>query len=100
MPFVRANDGETEVYLTGVDHVTTAHDAARALWESIHKQAKYLGGSASLRTPQDGEWGFLVRWDGGPVQWADAYVVSEGASAPGFTATSENGVEVRFVDLD
>ncbi len=60
-----------------------------------------FGGSALLRTPDDGEWGFLVRWELGPKDWAAAYVVSEGADAPGFTATSDgDGLEVRFVDLD
>lgn len=93
-------DGTQDVHLTTVDQFTNSHDAAHALWASVHEQTKVHGGKALLRTPNDGEWGYLVRWEHGPVQWADAYVVSEGADAPGFTSSAEGGVEVRFVDLD
>lgn len=98
---VRNEDGSEEIYLSRVDQFTTSYHAAHHLWQSVHEKAKMFGGSALLRTPDDGEWGFLVRWEHGPKDWATAYVVSEGADAPGFTASSDgDGLEVRFVDLD
>lgn len=97
---VRNHDGSEEIFLSSVDQFTTAHDAAMELWASVHEAAKKHGGKALLRTPDDGEWGYLVRWEHGPNQWADAYVVSQESDAPGFTASAENGIEVRFVDLD
>ena len=100
MPMVRANDGHNEIYLTPVDQFTNAHDAAHELWQSAFEAAKMVGGAPLLRTPENGEWGFLVIWEKGPDQWADAYVVDDGADAPGFTATAEEGNKVRFVDLD
>lgn len=93
--------GMPEVYLFSTDQFTTAYDAAHHLWASVHSAAKKFGGAALLRTPEDGEWGFLVRWEHGPDGWADAYVRGEGADAPGFTASSDgDGLEVRFIDLD
>ena len=98
---VRNHDGETEISLSRVDQFTSSHNAAYHLWQSVHEAAKKFGGAAMLRTPSDGEWGYLVRWDNGPKDWATAYVVSEGADAGGFTALSDSdGLEVRFVDLD
>lgn len=100
MPTIRNHDGTQDIVLARVDQFTTASDAAHELWHSVHEQAKKFGGKALLRTPDDGEWGFLVRWESGPPQWADAYAVSDGAEAPGFTCTAENGTEIRFNDLD
>jgi len=97
---VRNDVGTEDIFLTRVDHFSSAHDAAMALWASIHEASKTYGGKALLRTPDDGEQGYLVCWDHGPKQWSDAYAVSEGASALEFTAISENGIEIRFVDLD
>lgn len=98
---VRNHSGEHEIYLYEVDMFTTSEDAARHLWHSVHEAAKKFGGKALLREPEDGEWGFLVRWEGGPKDWAAAYVVGEGADAPGFSAMNDgDGLEVRFVDLD
>lgn len=98
---VRNEDGTAEIHLSRVDQFASSYHAAHHLWQSVHEKAKRFGGSALLRTPDDGEWGFLVRWELGPKDWATAYVVSEGADAPGFTATSDgDGLEVRFVDLD
>jgi len=98
---VRNEDGSEEIYLASTDQFTTSFDAAHHLWASVHEAAKRFGGAAMLRTPEDGEWGFLVRWEHGPKDWAEAYVVGEGADAPGFTASSDgDGLEVRFVDLD
>lgn len=92
--------GELNIPLAGVDQFTTASDAAHHLWQSIHAAATIHGGSALLRTPDDGEWGFLVRWNHGPNAWASTYVMHEFSDAPGFTASTDDGMEVRFVDLD
>ena len=100
MIVVRNHDDTQDIILDHVDQFTTASDAAHHLWQSVHDAAKRFGGSALLRTPDDGEWGFLVRWEHGPKDWARAYVVSEGADAPGFTASTDDGTEVRFIDLD
>lgn len=98
---VRNEDGSAEIYLSHVDQFTSAFHAAHHLWQSVHEAAKKFGGAALLRTPEDGERGYLVRWDNGPKDWAEAYVVGEGADAPGFAATSDgDGLEVRFEDLD
>ena len=99
---VRDDTGNNEIYLTTVDQYSTAHDAAYDLWTSVHNASKIFGGKALLRTPKDGEHGYLVRWELGPKQWAGAYVVCDGADAPGFASSSESvdGMEVRFVDLD
>jgi hypothetical protein len=98
---VMLNDGKTEVFLTRVDHVTDAQSAAHKLWESLYPLSKVHGGGAFLFTPDDlGRNSYSVLWDRGPTQWADAYVVSEGADARGFVATAENGDTVVFTDLD
>jgi len=97
---VRNDTGTEDIFLTTVDHFSSAEDAAMALWSSIHEASKSYGGKALLRTPADGENGFLVRWENGPSQWADAYAVSEGASAREFACMPEDGTEIRFVDLD
>ena len=98
MPIVCNNDGQ-DIYLARVDQYSTAEDAARELWSSVHNAAKIFGGRALLRTPDDGEFGFSVRWEAGPHQWAQAYVVSEGADAPSFTTEADDAVTVRFTDL-
>jgi hypothetical protein len=78
--------------------MTTAEDAARTLYASIHNASKVHGGKALLRTPEDGEFGFLVCWDSGPEQWAESYVVDPEANAPEFTTDADEGM-VRFTDL-
>lgn len=95
---VRTSDGKNEVYLIPVDAMTTAEDAARTLWDSVHKATKIHGGKAVLRTPDDGEFGFSVGWEMGPKQWAEAYVVDPEANAPEFTTEADDG-SVRFTDL-
>lgn len=98
---VMLNDGTTEVFLTRVDHVTNAESAAQRLWESLYEVCKAHGGAARLQTPDERTDGsYAVQWYFGPDQWADAYVVSDGADAPGFAARAENGDTVVFKDLD
>jgi hypothetical protein len=98
---VMLDDGTTEVFLTRVDHVRDAESAAQRLWESLHKVSKVYGGSAFLFTPEDrAEASYGVYWRNGPKQWADAYVVCDGADALGFTAYAENGDTVVFRDTD
>jgi len=101
MPDVRDATGTQEIFLSDVDMFTKAEDAGKHLWYSVHEASKKFGGKVLFRTPEDGEWGYLVRWENGPKDWAQTYVVSDGADAPGFTASSDgDGLEVRFVDLD
>lgn len=88
------------VILTAVSHMTTAHHAASALWSSVHEAAKIHGGRALLRQPEDGEFGFLIFWEGGPEGWADEYAADPEASAPGFTVVAEDSVKIRFTELD
>lgn len=92
--------GEPEVFLTPVSHMTTAFHAAHTLWSSVHEASKVHGGRALLRKPEDGEFGFLIFWEGGPNGWADAYAADPDASTPGFTVEAEDGMKIRFTDLD
>lgn len=100
MPTVRNSDDTQDIYLPTVDQFTNAHDAAYELWAGVHKATKQHGGRALIRTPEDGEFGFVVLWDGGPPQWSHAYVVSEGATTPGFTSDAADALSVRFTDLN
>jgi len=88
------------VVLIAVSHMTTAFHAAHALWSSVHEAAKVYGGRALLRKPEDGEFGFLIFWEGGPEGWADEYAADPESSTPGFTVEAEDGVKIRFTDLD
>ena len=97
---VRDTSGEQTIYLSPVSHMTTAYHAANALWQSVHEAAKIHGGRALMRTPDDGEFGFVVFWDKGPAQWADSYAVDPDSVAPGFTVEAEEGTKIRFTDLD
>jgi hypothetical protein len=85
---VMNNDGVTEVFLATVDHVSDAESAAQVLWRSVHAATKVHGGTVHLLGEKDGmaRTEFGVQWRNGPRQWANAYVVSEGATALGFTA--------------
>lgn len=94
---VMLNDGTTEVYLTRVDHTSGANDAALALHKSIMHATVLFGGTALLHEYTTY---FTVQWLNGPNQWADAYVVSEGADALGFSSTAENGDTVVFKDTN
>lgn len=102
MIIVRNATNTLDIPLTRVDHVTSAEDAAQKLWESVFDAAKIHGGSARLYTPEErgtgGGW--AVNWNYGPDQWADAYVVSEGADTIGFVAEAEGGDTVVFRDTD
>ena len=102
MIIVRNQDNTRDILLTRVDHVTTAEAAARKLWESVHAASKVHGGAAYLYAPEErgtgGGW--AVNWDRGPTQWADAYVVCEGADAMEFVAEAEGEDTVVFRDLD
>lgn len=95
---VRDDTGENEIFLAPVDMFTVAADAAQYLWNSVHNATKIYGGEAVYLTPEDGAAGHGVRWESGPKDWAAAYIVSEGADSPEFTATSDDGMEVVFVD--
>lgn len=98
---VMLDDGVTEVFLPRVDHTSTSEDAARALWEGVHKLSNLHGGSAHLLTPDElGRASYGVRWTGGPVQWSMAYVVSDGAEAREFYATAEDEETVAFNEMD
>lgn len=99
MPLVRTSTGDSVIFVTGVDHHTTAEDAARNLWDSVHEASKHHGGVAVLRTPEQGEYGYLVHWEHGPEKWANTYVLDEEANAPEFTTDAEDGDKVRFTDL-
>ncbi|QJA43087.1 hypothetical protein [Phaeobacter phage MD18] len=98
---VRDRNDTTDIVLPAVDHVTSAEDAAQKLWEAIFEHAKVHGGAARLIPAESrrGD-GWAVQWAFGPNQWADAYVVGEGADAPGFVAQAENGDTVVFRELD
>lgn len=101
MVTIRNADNTKDINLTAVDHVSDAESAAQKLWESAHEAAREHGGAVFLFTPDDrGDEGWAVFWDRGPEQWADAYVVSEGADAMGFVAQAENGDTVVFVDTN
>lgn len=98
---VMLDDGTTEVFLTRVDHVRDAESAAQRLWKSLLDVTKVHGGSALLLTPEDlGHNAYAVCWNNGPNQWADAYVVSDGADTLGFVASAEGGDTVVFKDTD
>ena len=100
MPTVSNNAGTLDIYLPPVDQFTTAHDAAHELWAGVHKASKEHGGRALIRTPDEGEFGYVVFWESGPIQWSQAYVVAEGATAPGFTSEAADALSVRFTDLN
>ena len=97
---VRLDDGTTPVYLPRVDHLSTAQEAAQALWEGVNKNANIFGGAAVLLTPADLGNRYAVRWKNGPKQWAAAYVVSDGAEAREFVATADDSYTVGFAELD
>lgn len=98
---VRNATDTADIVLPAVDHVSNAEDAAQKLWESIYEHAKVHGGAARLHSAEsrDGD-GWAVEWHRGPDQWADAYVVGEGADALGFVAEAENGDTVVFRETD
>jgi len=101
MIIVRNVTNTLNIPLTRVDHVSSAEDAAQKLWESVYEAAKAHGGTAFLFTPEDrGDAGWSVTWNDGPTQWADAYVVGEGADALGFVAEAENADTVVFSDTN
>lgn len=99
MPTVRDEDDRNDIYLAFVDQHSTAEDAARELWNSVHNATRIFGGSAKLKTPDEGEFGYSVFWEDGPKQWSHAYVVSEGATSPSFTTEADDALTVRFTDL-
>lgn len=101
MIIVKADDGETDIALARVDHLSTAEEAARHLWESVYAQANVHGGEAVLLTPTElRAQRYAVRWTGGPRQWSEAYVVCEGAEAPEFVAVADDDFTVGFAELD
>jgi len=99
MPTVRNQDGTHDVYLPRLDQFTTAEDAARELYKGVSQAALVHGGYAMLETPEDGEFGFSVRWQEGPHQWSHAYIVCDGATAPEFTTHADSAITVRFTDI-
>lgn len=102
MPTIRVSDGTgaEDIFLPSVDQFTTAYDAAHELWAGVHKASKEHGGRALLRNPDEGEFGHVILWENGPEQWSQAYAVSQGASAPGFTCEAADALSVRFTDLN
>ena len=89
-----------EIFLTRVDHVGRAEDAANALWQTVYRAANAHGGEVTLLTPEDRrDNSYAVRWTG-HKQWADAYAVSDGADGLGFAVSSEHGHTVVFSDTD
>lgn len=89
-----------EVFLPRVDHLGRAEEAATALWNAAYRLANAHGGEVILLTPEDRrDNSYGVRWTG-QAQWADAYVVSDGADTRGFAASAENGDTVLFTDTD
>lgn len=98
---VMADDGETEILLAQVDHLSTAQEAAQHLWSSVYEQANIHGGEAILLTPTElRAQRYAVLWRGGPKQWSEAYVVSEGAEAREFVATADDDFTVGFAEID
>lgn len=89
-----------EIFLPRVDHLGRAEEAARTLWDAVYRAANAHGGEVTLLTPEDlAGHSYGVRWTG-QSQWADAYVVSDGADTRGFVASAENGDTVLFTDTD
>lgn len=97
MIHVRLNDGVTEIGLPEVSDCSDAFEAASRLLAHLRYEVSEHGDSA-YSAPVTG--GFEVRWEGGPVQWADAYVVSEGADGRTFGShASDDGLGVVFTYL-
>lgn len=94
-------DGVNEIALVRVDHFSTSQEAAQHLWESVNVAAQHNGGYAVLLSPESlGAPHHAVRWEGGPPQWAQAYVVSDGADAREFVAFALDEITVAFSELD
>lgn len=99
---IKADDGETDLFLPRVDHMSTARDAAVLLWQKTNELANHIGGQALLLGPAElGENKHSVSWEDGPKQWAEGYVVCEGAEAVEFCVFSEHfGQAVAFQDVN
>ena len=98
---VKARDGRNDVYLKPIDGWTNFEDAARELAADIHNASKIHGGRVVLHEPTVEDPDFRVEWEAGPPQWANAFVVSPEASAPGFTSLAEpDGLTIRLQDSD
>jgi hypothetical protein len=89
-----------EIFLPRVDHLGRAEEAAYALWNAVYRTANAHGGEVALLTPEDlNDSSYGVLWTG-HAQWADAYIVSDGADTRGFVASAVNGDTVLFTDTD
>lgn len=99
---IKADDGETDLFLPRVDHMSTARDAAVLLWQKSNELANRIGGQVLLKGPDDlGENKHIVTWAEGPKQWADGYAVSDGAEAVEFCAFSQDsGQSIVFQDVN
>lgn len=98
---VMADNGKNEVYLNAVADAKNASDAAHLLWASVHQAARIHGGRALIKTPDTCHLGgYVVMWESGPKQWADAYAVCDGACGKTFAVEAMGGGNmVRFSDL-
>jgi hypothetical protein len=93
---VMLDDGQTEVFLPQVDHMSTAQDAAHHLWEGVRALSNRYGGFARLLDGEENGWNVI--WEGGPSQWSHGYVVCEGATTPEFTCYASDAFTVTFTD--
>lgn len=97
---VRTADGTQDIELAPLTDAATAAIAAQTLFASVHQASKDFGGRALIRTPEDGEDGFVIFWEGGPEQWADAYVVAPESDSKAIAVEAVDGTKVRINNLD
>ena len=94
--------GTNEINLAEVGECRSPAEAAHTLYRSVHQASLLFGGKAVHIMPGDHpeyaeSHGGL--WQGGPRQWADGYVVCEGAIGTTFTSNAAGGQAVLFTDL-
>lgn len=86
------------ISLTDLSQISGAAAAANLLWSDVHQQARVHGGRALIRTPEDGENGFLIFWEGGPENWAIQYVAHPGNAETPLGVEAVDGLKVRLTD--
>ncbi len=97
------DDGKNEILLAEVGESANQIAAARDLFHSVRTASLLFGGTAVMILKgdhPDNPSAHGVLWKGGPTQWADAYVVCEGAIGDTFTATAYGGQAVLFNNTD
>lgn len=95
--------GTNEIHLEEVGDKPNQNEAAKTLWSSVNQARILFGGTAVFLHPGDHPTfpdSHGVLWAEGPKQWADAYVVCEGACAAAFTADAVAGQAVLFTNVD